>query len=231
MPKQTRSQPPPAPPGRSLEGETRYTGRKVYNSTSVALTSPVLASSHINNYRNSNQSHTRLWVSVCRPETPACHSQHSTPTAESACVTHSKAQPTWTTYMCLCAALRALAALLMVSRTLVLVLADSRASRCISIVLSVPSICCSCLSYRFLRFKACRATVEVEMACLTFFSCKRKNLVKGNKKQINKKAHLDASSRAGPRVTTERLVRSSVRLMEEELLSKGGVTAQITTLG
>lgn len=64
----------------------------------------------------------------------------------------------WVTHMCLCAALRALAASFIVCRTLVLVLADSRASRCISIVLSVPSICCSCLSYLFLRFRACRAT-------------------------------------------------------------------------
>uniref|UniRef100_A0A2M4D2M7 Uncharacterized protein n=1 Tax=Anopheles darlingi TaxID=43151 RepID=A0A2M4D2M7_ANODA len=42
----------------------------------------------------------------------------------------------------------------MVLSTSAFVFAFSSASRCISIVDRVPSICCSCFSYRFFRFSA-----------------------------------------------------------------------------
>lgn len=61
---------------------------------------------------------------------------------------------TWSTSMFLCAAFSASAAFFIVVSTCVLVLALSSASRCISMVDRVPSICCSCFSYRFLRFSA-----------------------------------------------------------------------------
>lgn len=64
------------------------------------------------------------------------------------------------TYMLSWAAFIALAAKPMFLSTSVLVLAFSRASLWNSIVDSVPSICASCFSYLFLRFRACRAAAS-----------------------------------------------------------------------
>lgn len=63
-------------------------------------------------------------------------------------------------YICWWAAFSASAAFFIVVRTAVLVLALSRASRCISIVDKVPSICCNCFSYRFFLFSAWSAAIE-----------------------------------------------------------------------
>lgn len=56
--------------------------------------------------------------------------------------------------MCWWAAFSASAALFIVVNTAVFVFAPSNASRCISIVDKVPSICCNCFSYRFFRLSA-----------------------------------------------------------------------------
>lgn len=64
------------------------------------------------------------------------------------------------THMLSWAAFIALAAKPMFLSTSVLVLAFSRASLWNSIVDNVPSICASCFSYLFLRFRACRAAAQ-----------------------------------------------------------------------
>lgn len=72
----------------------------------------------------------------------------------------SRAMKSDNSYMLLCAALRASEAIFIVVKTLVFVFALSSASLCISIVDSVPSICCNCFSYRFFRFNAAIAAVK-----------------------------------------------------------------------
>lgn len=64
------------------------------------------------------------------------------------------------TYRLLCAPLRAFAATPMTFRTSVLVLAFSNASLWNSIVVNVPSICCSCFSNLFFLFRAANAAVN-----------------------------------------------------------------------
>ena len=64
------------------------------------------------------------------------------------------------THRLLWVSFRALAATPMTLRTSVLVEAFSRASLWNSMVDSVPSICCSCFSKRFLRFRACSAAAN-----------------------------------------------------------------------
>lgn len=64
------------------------------------------------------------------------------------------------TYKLLCAPLRAFAATPMTFRTSVLVLAFSNASLWNSIVVDVPSICCSCFSNLFFLFRAANAAVN-----------------------------------------------------------------------
>lgn len=64
------------------------------------------------------------------------------------------------TYKLLCAPLRAFAATPMTFRTSVLVLAFSNASLWNSIVVNVPSICCSCFSNLFFLFRAANAAVN-----------------------------------------------------------------------
>ena len=66
------------------------------------------------------------------------------------------------TYRLLWVSFKALAATPMTLRTSVLVEAFSSASRWNSMVERVPSICWSCFSYRFLRFRACRAAGNKE---------------------------------------------------------------------
>lgn len=100
-------------------------------------------------------------------------------------------------YMLLCACLSASEAIFIVVNTLVFVFALSRASLCISIVDNVPSICCSCFSYRFFRFNAAIAAEnqnfrlikrpyriqnvsQLERVLITFLLSLRRSIFSGN---------------------------------------------------